>query len=178
MDHTFIDKFRHALNTDVVSRLLVKYFVSKGYENFDRLIYPPFMQDLPQMIPELADKIEVIPHCQNIDPMSDSATLGWNLFVLGTQRQFLGETYHIGLPTLAMQLQQGRVIAENQLATRQTTPRRVLHFVESVLSRHKSGYVNLAPKIIPLPNQRQTYRPRAGANGMVSQFFTRSGYGT
>ena len=87
----FIDRLRHTLNSDVVQRLLIKYFLSRGYENFDRLIYPPFVQDLPFMVPELADKVEVIPHAQNIDPMSDSAVLGWNLFVLGSNRCYLGE---------------------------------------------------------------------------------------
>ena len=179
MDHGFIDKFRYALNADVARRLLIKYFVSKGFDNFDRLLYPPFIQDLPQTIPEFVDKIEVIPYCGNIDPMADSAILGWNLFVMGTQRQFLGETYHVGLNQLAMQLQQGQVIAENQLATRQTTPKRIIYFISNVLSRHKGGYLNLAPKILPLQNQnQQSYRPRAGASSMAQSFFTRSGYGT
>ena len=165
MDHRFIDKFRHALNTDVSRRLLIKYFVSKGFENFDRLLYPPFIQDMPETIPEFMDKLEVIPHCMNIDPMADSALLGWNLFVMGTHRQYLGETYHIGLNQLAMQLQQGQVLAENQLATRQTTPKRIVHFITTALARHRGGYVNLAPKILPLPSQRQqSHRPRGGAS--------------
>lgn len=178
MDHVFIDKFRHALNTDVARRLLIKYFVSKGFDNFDRLLYPPFIQDLPQMVPEFADKFEVIPHCNNLDPMSDCALLGWNLFVLGTQRQYLGETHHVGLNQLALQLQQGQVLSENQLATNQTTPKRIVHFVTSALARHKGGYVNLAPRVLPLPSQRQqSYRPRVGAANMAQSFFTRSGYG-
>ena len=179
MDHGFIDKFRQALNSDVAQRLLVKYFVSKGFDHFDRLLYPPFIQDMAQTIPEFADKLEVVPHCTNIDPMSDSAMLGWNLFVMGTQRQYLGETYHVGLNQLAMQLQQGQVLSENQLATRQTTPKRIIHFVTTALARHKSGYLNLTPKVSPLPSQRQqSYRPRVGASGMASTMFTRSGYGT
>jgi len=177
MDHRFIDKFRHALNTDVSRRLLIKYFVSKGFDNFDRLLYPPFIQDLPEVIPEFADKLEVIPYCMNIDPMADSALLGWNLFVMGTHRQYLGETYHTGLSQLAMQLQQGQVLAENQLATRQTTPKRIVHFITNTLSKHRGGYVNLAPKTLPLPSQRQqSYRPRGGAANMASTMWNRSGY--
>ena len=176
MDHRFIDKFRHALNTDVSRRLLIKYFVSKGFDNFDRLLYPPFIQDLPETIPEFADKLEVIPHCMNIDPMADSALLGWNLFVMGTHRQYLGETHHIGLSQLALQLQQGQVLTENQLATRQTTPKRIVHFITSTLAKHRGGYVNLASKTLPLPSQRtQSYRPRAGGSS-ASSMFTRSGY--
>jgi len=178
MDQGFIDKFRYALNTDVARRLLIKYFVSKGFDNFDRLLYPPFIQDLPQTIPEFADKLEVVPYCHNIDPMADSAILGWNLFVMGTQRQFLGETHHVGLNQLAMQLQQGSVIAENQLATRQTTPKKIVHFITTVLAKHRGGYINLAPKVISMQSQsQQSYRPRAGASSMSNSFFTRSGYG-
>ena len=175
MDHGFIDKFRYALNADVARRLLIKYFVSKGFDNFDRLLYPPFIQDIQQTIPELADKIEVIPHCGNIDPMADSALIGWNLFMMGTQRQYLGESYHIGLSQLALQLQNGQVLSENQLATRQTTPRRIIHFITSTLSRHKGGYLNLTPKVMPL---NQSHNPRTGSSGMAQTFFTRAGYGT
>jgi hypothetical protein len=172
MDSTFIDKFRHALNADVAQRLLIKYFVSKGYDNFDRLLYPPIIQDMAQMIPEMADKIEVVPFCEIIDPLSDTATLGWNLFVMGIQRQFLGETHHVGLASLALQLQQGQVLSENMLATRQTTPRRIVKFVIDVITKHKAGYINLTPRVMPLAlHGRGSYNPGG-------QMFARSSYGT
>lgn len=176
VDSRFIDRLRHKLNTDVVERLLIKYFMSKGYDNFDRLIYPPFVQDIPFMVQELADKIEIVPHAVRIDPLADTAVIGWNLFVLGTYRCFLGETQHQGLRQLALQLTQGMVASQDQSATRQTTPRRVIKFITDVLAKHQSGYVNLTPRVVPMPLQRQAYRPRT-AGSSAGSFFVRSGGG-
>jgi len=173
MDPKFVDDFRHALNGDVARRLLIRYFSNKGYECFDQLIYPPMVQDMPMVIPEMVDKIEVVPHAQNIDPMCDTAQLGWNLFILGHQRIYLGETYHTGLKQLALQLQRGVVIAEDQMATRQTTPKRLIHFVTRILESHRGGYLNLSPKIMPLTMRR----PQIGGSNMAQSFFTRSGHG-
>ena len=174
MDPKFVDQFRHSLNNEVARRLLIRYFLNKGYECFDQLIYPPLIQDLPYAIQEMVDKVEVIPHAKNIDPLSDSATLGWNLFVLGHQRIYLGETYHNGLKQLALQLQRGAVIAESQMATHQTTPKRIVAFIIRILESHEGGFVNLTPRVMPL-NMR---RPQIGGANMAHTFFTRSGYGT
>lgn len=175
IDPRFVDKLRHTLNADVVQRLLIKYFIGKGYDNFDRLLYPPLIQDLPYIVQELADKVEVIPHAQSIDPMADAAILGWNLFVLGNNRCYLGETHHQGLRQLSMQITQGNVFSTDQTATHQTTPKRIIKFVVDVLAKHSSGYVNLTPRVVPLPLQRQAYKPRSGGVSTGSMF-VRSGY--
>ena len=172
MDHQFADRLRHVLNNDVATRLLIRYFVSKGYDNFDTAIYPPMIQDLPMVIPEMADKIEITPHARTIDPIGDTAELGWNLFALGTQRMYLGETQHVGLRQLALQLQQGAVLTEDRSATRQTTPRRIVNFVSKVLLTHRGGYVNLTPRIVPVSSQR----PYLGGPSMPQHFFARRGY--
>jgi len=148
--------------------------VNKGFECFDQLIYPPVVQDMAYAIPEMIDKIEVVPHARNIDPLSDNAILGWNLFILGSQRIYLGETYHAGLKQLALQLQRGSVIAEDHSATHQTTPKRIVTFVTRIFESHTGGYINLSPRIMPL-NMR---RPQVGGANMAHTFFTRSGYGT
>jgi hypothetical protein len=175
MDHGFIDRMRKVLNADVARRLMIKYFIGKGFNNFDTLLYPGSIQDMPFVIPEMADKIEIIPHSNNIDPIQDKAELGWNLFVLGTQRCYLGETYHHGLKTLAMQIQQGRVMSEDLMATRQTTPRRIIQFVSRVLETHKAGYLDLAARTMPMDLQNRGLGSGMAATG---QQFGRSGYGT
>lgn len=173
MDINFVDKLRATLNNEVAERLLVRYFMSKGFEktSLDRLIYPPLLQDMQFAITEMADKIEVTPYVKNINPMSDTAELGWNLFVLGNQRCFLGESSHVGLKRLALQLQHGQILAEDQSASRQTTPRRIISFIVRVLQAHTEGYINLTPRIIPLPYQQ----PRASGLGMAQQFWGRPG---
>lgn len=181
MDSYETDQIRYRANAEVVRRLLIKYFMEKGYhESFDRQLYPCLIQDLPMVIPVLSSKVEVIPHMENLDNIQGKATLGWNLFVLGNQRMYLGETYHNDLPTLARQIKAKNFLipeGTNPNATRLTTPRRVVHFIMRALQDHKSGYVDLAA-----PTTAHTFRMGMGAGtnamGMQSQFFTRSGYGT
>lgn len=139
----FNDQLRRTLNLEVVRRLLVRYFlVDKGIDSIDSLIYPPIIASLPFDIPELSAYVEVIPHTDRVDPIHDTAELGWNLFVLGNHRQFLGKTYHVGLVNLASQIY-NNCIDNNGIATNQTTPRRIIHFIMKTLGSHSGGYVNL-----------------------------------
>jgi len=178
MDSFEIDRIRQKANTEVIRRLLIKYFMeSKGFvESFDRQLYPSLIQDLPAVIPVLSSKVEIIPHMENLDNLQGKAVLGWNLFVLGNHRMYLGETYHNDLSSLARQIKSGMIMIPegvNPNATRQTTPRRVIHFITRVLEDRKSGYVDLS-----MPST--SHMTRMGSNsamGMQSQFFTRSGYG-
>ena len=154
-----VDKIRHALNTDVVRRMLIRYFIEKGFnESFDRVMYPGLVQDLGLACPVLSTKIEVVPHCVDIDPVGQRAVLGWNLFVLGTQRMYLGETHHRDLSDLARQIQSGQIMPSqgtgsimptegipHGVARRQVTPRQVITFLTRVLGRHESGYIDLTP---------------------------------
>lgn len=44
----------YALNRELLRRVLIKYFFDKGYqENINQRIYPPTIQDLPVLIPQL-----------------------------------------------------------------------------------------------------------------------------
>jgi hypothetical protein len=150
--------------------------MNKGFtESFDRQLYPSMIQDLPVNIPILSSKVEVVPHVENLDNMQGKAVLGWNLFVLGSQRMYLGETYHNDLATLARQIKSCSILIPEGVspnATRQTTPRRIIHFITRALSDRKSGYVDLSE-----PSNRVS-RMIGGAMGMQSQFFNRRGYGT
>lgn len=166
------DKLRVALNNDVAERLLVKYFVNKGFDKaqFDSFIYPPILQDMQYAITEMSDKIEIVPYVNNIDPFGDTARLGWNLFVLGNQRCYLGETFHVGLRNLVLQLQHGQILAEDRSAIQQTTPRRVIKFISRVLQSHTDGYINLTPRTIPVYQQ-----PKASGMSMSQQFWSKPG---
>lgn len=155
-----VDKIRHALNTDVIKRMLIRYFISKGFtESFDRILHPTMIQDLAFAIPAISTKVEVVPHCAEIDPIGRRAVLGWNLFALGTHRMFLGETFHNDLGDLARQIQTGTInpvsnqmIAPsngdvNGVARRQVTPRQVITFLTRVLGNHASGYIDLTSPV-------------------------------
>ena len=194
MDTRSIDKVKHRLNTDVVRRLLIRYFAEcKGFaESFDRLLYPAMVQDMAQQIPQLQPYVEVEPYAVEVDPIGGRAILGWNLYVLGTHRCFLGETYHRDLLDLARQIMSGTImIPEGGLNTstnigsaggtggtgsptarRQVTPRIVVNFVTRVLSKHEHGYVDLsAPRNM---NVGSPMSPGFG-NTMNGQFFAKPG---
>ena len=113
MDSHTIETIKHVSNTEVVRRLLVKYFIEKGFmESFDRHLYPALLQDLILQIPQLTTKIEIVPFAEEVDTFQGKAILGWNIFVLGNQRMYLGQTFHNDLRGLARQLQTGMIIPE------------------------------------------------------------------
>lgn len=181
IDSYDVDRLKHVLNTEVVRRLLIKYFVDKGFsESFDRSMYPALVQDLPMVIPVLANKLEIVPHAQEIDTSMGRAVLGWNLFALGNQRMYLGETYHNSLHDLARQIRSGMVRVPEQgfhTARRQTTPRRLITFVTRVFGGHEAGYVDLNPGTRPVSKPGEAYASKQTMAGLPQQYFTRSGYG-
>lgn len=173
------DRIKHAANTNAVRRMLIQYFVERGFsESFDRAVNPLQIQDMPFTVTGLDTKIEIEPHAVEIDPTTSLATLGWNLFVLGNRRLYLGETTHENLLDLARQIKAGQINFENILSTRRcTTPRRIIVFLERVLSDADGGYVDLTPRQRAITQRPRAYRP-VGAPSQEAQFYSRSGYGT
>lgn len=179
-DSYTIDRIKHVANTEVVRRLLIKYFIDRGFsESFDRQMYPALIQDLPQVVPVLSNKLEIVPFASEIDTSMGRAVLGWNLFVLGNQRMYLGETYHNSLNDLARQIKTGIIRtpeAGYHTARRQTTPRRVVSFITRVLGAHDAGYVDLNPSTKPIRAPGEPYAAKQTMAGMPQQFYSRSGY--
>jgi hypothetical protein len=176
MDTRTVDRIKHAANTDAVRKTLIQYFMAKGFDHsFDRMMYPSILQDLPMFVPMLEQKIEVVPHAMSVDPAAGNAIMGWNLFVLGTHRMYLGESYHDNIIDLTRQINNGMIeVPERGFGTakRQTTPKKIISFITRVLGEHRDGYIDLAQSIPGAANQPHT------ANNMANQFFTKSGYGT
>lgn len=181
MDAFAADRIKHLSNTEVVRRLLIRYFIDKGFnESFDRHVYPGVLTDLTSVIPTLASKLEIIPHAESIDNSIGKARLGWNLFVLGTHRMYLGETFHNDLHALARGIRSGVVpIPEDTYSTarRQTTPKRIITFITRVLGEHDDGFVDLSPSKNPT-KPGEMFQAKQTMMGMPQQFFSRSGYGT
>ncbi len=161
MNQQEMDNVKRAMNANVVRRLMIRYFVEKGFSNsFDRALHPTLLQDLTMRCQPLASKVEVVPHAVEVNPSLGRATLGWNLFVLGNHRMYLGETIHSDLIGLAQQLRAGATAVRPTLSTcrRQSTPRRVVNFVVRVLGEHDSGYVDLTPSVRPAGDEPFKYR--------------------
>lgn len=178
IDSYDIDRIKHITNAEVIKKHLIKYFMDKGFESFNKQIFPPLLQDLTLQIPLLASKIEVIPNVEQIDVTIDKATLTWNLFVLGNQRMYLGQTFHNGLANLARQIRSGfigSIEPGNDVTARHTTtPKKVIIFISRVLSGSESGYVDLKPVNTRFQNPADRYTNKQSMHGLPNQFFTRS----
>lgn len=170
-------RVHHAANTEAVKRILIKYFKEHcGFnESFDKAVNPVTLQDMPFVNLELQNKIEIEPHAVEVDPTTSRATLGWNLFVLGNQRMYLGETYHANLLDLARQIKTGFILPEATLTTKRcTTPRRIINFIERVLSNSQGGMVDLAPQDRQMSVRPRPYRPMTHPSSQEAQFYSRS----
>ena len=138
-----MERIHSALNKELIKRLLVQYFTQKGFiENFDTRLYPPMIQDLPIQIPQLASKVEVQPNVMNIDPQTGVVQLGWNLFVLGTERLTLGESSHTNLNEVQSAIA-GPLNGTQKMSS--TTPKRIINFIIEVLGNSKDGDISSIP---------------------------------
>jgi len=145
------------LSTEFCRRLLIRYFSLKGFENFDAKVFPPLVQDLPQLVPELAARVEVEPFVLDVDPGSGLHRLGWNLFVLGNRRLYLGESSHFSMAELAS----GSSGPQELLARSSwSSPRRVVKFVTSVLGNSQAGCPARA-----VPGGPQAFQPTSARAG-------------
>jgi hypothetical protein len=139
------DRIHDALNKELIKRLLVRYFTSKGFdENFNKKIHPPMLQDMLIHVPQLVGKIDIAPYVEDIDPNTGVVRLGWNLFVLGNRRMYLGESTHASLIEVRMAV--GGPLDGSSHHIHAATPKRIIEFVINILSNSKSGDITNVPK--------------------------------
>lgn len=140
------DNIEYILNGELVRRLLIRYFCEKGFsENFDLRVYPPLLQDISEAIPELIGKIELIPFAIDINPNNGSAKLGWNLFIFGNQRMYLGETDHINLANLARQVESENYVIDSDgeaVGRQMRSARDIVNWISRVSAKDKSGLIS------------------------------------
>jgi len=128
-----------ALNKELLRRILIKYFFERGYkESMSGKIYPPSIQDIPTSVPQLAGKIDIQPHIEDVNPMTGLITLGWNLFILGNKRMYLGETSHTSLRDIKNVIQ-GPCKSNGVRSVEYKSPKRVISFIVDSLAENKAG---------------------------------------
>jgi len=158
-----------SFNAELTKRLLIRYFCDKGFkENFDERVYPPTIQDITESIPELSGKVELEPYAVEVDPQNGFARLGWNLFILGNQRMYLGETEHTELQELARQLEEKCYVfseSESNTARRTRTARDIITWMVRTLGRSEAGLLRSVP-------QNTWERPMIGKHP-TGEFFER-----
>lgn len=159
-DKALIDRINRVLNEELLRRLLVKYFTDKKVQNFTALLYPPVLQDLPMRIPELNNKVEITPFVREMNPVTGQVKIGWNLFVLGTQRMDLGESTHNSMADL-----QRSVFGptQNNVHLAAKTPQEIIEFIVKVLSASKDGTIQPS-SVVPsmFSHNAVANRPKTG----------------
>jgi len=129
------EKIKRSLDISRLRDRLGSYFEMKGFE-YEDSIYPPALQDLWHVIPEVATKVEINPFVKELNPVTGVVTIGWNLFVLGTQRMYLGWSTHQTLEDLM------RGVSGNTMgmpSESDATPSSIIDFVVRVLGTSESG---------------------------------------
>ena len=177
MNTLLTSRIKRQLQRELMKRKLVEYFMSKGYENFDMPLYPPACYDMPVKIPALYTRIEVIPSVEETDTTLGTVRLGWNLFVLGTNRQHLGETTHTGETDVVRAVMGAPDM--NVPSEVKCTPNKILRFILRILDESKSGYLELPanfqvpPGALTLPLISKARSPRVGPSSSGA-FYSRA----
>lgn len=137
-----IQSMERIINSEIVRKSLKSYFKSRELNGF---IYPPDLKTLPEEVPMLHRKVEVVPHIEEIDPISGLVTIAWNMFVLGNNRLFLGYSKHE-----SMQHMENSVDCGEQSGGR-ATPESITDYILSVIDNkniNKDGSGPDSPSLI------------------------------
>jgi len=138
MDPKLINNIRNILSIVTIKKQLSEYLESKDISP-STMVYPPLIQDL-QCMSEISTRVELIPYMEELDPASGSIKVGWNLFILGTNRLDLGYTIHESLSDLK-QPEPSRKGMENSLCY--TTGEQILNFIVNTLQKYNKDHVSL-----------------------------------
>jgi hypothetical protein len=150
MDPKLLNNIRNILGIVTVKKQLNEYLENKEIHP-NALIYPPLLQDIPDSIPEIANKVEIIPFMEELDPTSGFVKVGWNMFVMGTNRKFLGYTVHESLNDLQRSTPTKKNL-EHSLCY--ATGDDVVSFIVETLQKYNEDNVALGPMQFKSP---QTY---------------------
>jgi hypothetical protein len=140
---TLSDQVYTALNQELIRRLLIRYFSQKGFrENFNKRVYPPLIQDITVLVPQMSGRVEVVPYVEDINPENGIVRLHWNLFVEGNKRLFLGESVHTSLADV-----RNAVFGPppNTRFVNYATPKRIVNFIVRILGDSKNGDIAMRP---------------------------------
>lgn len=180
MNIRLTNQIKKQLQKEHLRRLLNKYFMEKGYvDSFDIPLYPAICVDLPMRIKHLFNRVEVVPYVVESDPITGIVKLGWNLFVLGTNRIHLGTTSHTNMAELrsAVKGQINRELPAECI----TTPKKVINFILRNLNSSRSGFIELPfnfqlpSDVLNDPLNGSSYSGRSGSAGpsRSGQFYSK-----
>lgn len=147
-------RLEHRLGKEVAKKALLEYMTQRGYDNQNMLVYPPAIYDIGAQ-PDTFKKVELVPFQKDSDPTTNAVVVGWNMFVLGTNRLYLGTTTHTSLA----ELQGG--ITESSSSDLEKTSSEIIEFILRVLDDHEDGFKR-APQAGSNQPGLPTNKPRIG----------------
>lgn len=104
MDNITKSQIVEVLQKEYLRRILTQYFMEKGFDNFMVKPYPPVFLDLLDRLPMLDGLIEVESYLNDINVKTNDLNIGWNIFVLGSKRIFIGYTNHASMSEIQSNL--------------------------------------------------------------------------
>ena len=132
MDYKLIKQIRQAISSELVRKSLIEYFLSKEIP-LTSSINPPVISDMEENLPQLSGYIEVQPHVVESNPKTAEAKVGWNLFVLGVNRKFIGYSKHSSYSELSEPMN-NQINLEKNLSY--TTVEEVIEFIVDTFEEH------------------------------------------
>ena len=121
--------------------MILQSFKDQG-ESLEDAVDPIAVSAAIGVIPQLIDKVEISPTVHYFDPRTNKCVIRWNLFVLGTNRMFLGETSHNNIGDAVADIRSGTSVDnDNNIKNMSVSPLKIAKFVSTVLLKHEDGYI-------------------------------------
>jgi hypothetical protein len=143
------ERLRRTLNANQARRRILASFHEQGdplEENVDAFKIAVALAAIPHLI----DKVEICPAIEDYDPRTGRCVLRWNLFILGTQRMYLGETIHDRIQDVVSAVRLGNVPPYKEgIVASHVTPIKVADFTARVLGGHERGYIDWDARDLP-----------------------------
>ena len=148
MNATLANKIRRILTGHATRTSLEQFFETAGVE-MDEPLYPPLIREMMSRVPIVSTRVEIKPHVVELDPTTNAVRVGWNLFVMGNNRLYLGTSVHESMEDLNRQaIINGE---KSDTSERFTTPKQIINFIIDTLNEHEQ-----APPLGPIMYQQPT----------------------
>jgi hypothetical protein len=159
MNPKLLNSIRNILGIASVRKQLCEYLEKKEM-NERSVVYPPSIQDIQENIPDISNRVEIVPFMEELDPTSGFVKVGWNLFVFGTNRKFLGYTIHESIDELKMAVPNKKA-AEHSLCY--TTGGELIEFIIDTLRKYNEDQIVLGPMKFKQPQVYAAKMPVSNA---------------
>lgn len=167
MNSKLLKEIQQAVAKEVAKKALQVYFEGKGFKTPDSLVIPSQISDISLGVPEFGNRLEVVGYNEQYDPFTGVAKVGWNLYVNGSNRMYLGETVHNSVSDLI-----GSNIPQHaDLARPEHTVGEICSFIMKVFRASEDGFERLPPNTRVVSPNPMGLRTMTGADGSMTRSF-------